>query len=140
MSLLDIVTKGVPKLAPVPDGEYQIRIVGVGEPEEKESKKTGHKFDMVNFVIEIEGEPTADTIYHTIFGPMKIKNPTPMEEKNNIRSLNRIADFLEGFGFDREGDFPEKEEFIGQTANVNLIYKTDAYGPKNEIKKFMGGI
>ena len=138
MSLFDITTKGIPDLSNVAEGEYQIQINEVGDPVTKPNAE-GHDFSYCKFVCEIVGEPTAKDIYHMVFTPPIIPNPTPSQEKKTKSKTTIIKKFLRGFGFDPEDDFPDGADFVGKTANVILGVKIDEYGTNNFVKSFIEG-
>lgn len=116
----------VPELSAVADGEYEVRIMDAGD---HVSKNTGN--NMVRLVLEILGEPNADTIYHYITLPQMDDD----ERKRNGK-LRRIKDFLAAFGLDQQSDYAD---WIGATGWALIGSEEDERtgNPRNNVKRFI---
>lgn len=127
MGVLDnLDLENVPELEVVTEGEYEVRIMDAGD---HVSKNTGN--NMVRLVLEILGEPNADTIYHYITLPQMDDD----ERKRNGK-LRRIKDFLAAFGLDQQSDYAD---WIGATGWALIGSEEDERtgNPRNNVKRFI---
>lgn len=118
--------ENVPELSAVTEGEYEVRIVDAGN---HVSKTSGQ--NMVRLLLEIQGEPNAETIYHYISLPQYEDD----DRKRNSK-LRRIKEFMAAFGFPKDSDF---NEWIGATAWALIGQETDdrTGSPRNSVKRFI---
>lgn len=127
MGLLDdLDLENVPELVAVPEGEYEVRIMEAGE---HISKSSG--MPMIKVVLEIVGQPNAETIYHYITLPQ----PDDDERKRNNKR-RRIKEFLLAFGLSQQSDF---SEWVGRVAWALIGQETDDRTglPRNTVKRFI---
>ena len=116
----------VPELVAVPEGEYELRII---EASDYVSKTSGQ--NMIKVVLEIEGEPNAETIYHYITLPQ-----FEDDEKKKNGKLRRIKQFLAAFGIDQQSEY---SEWVGCTGWALLSADPDDRTgmPRNDVKRFI---
>lgn len=127
MGLLDdLDLENVPELEAVPEGEYEVRIMAADTHVSKTSGQT-----MIKVVLEIVGQPNADTIYHYITLPQ-----VDDDERKRNGKLRRIKEFLSAFGLSQQSDFPE---WLGQTAWALIGQEADDRTglPRNVVKRFI---
>lgn len=125
MSLLPD-TSAIPELAPVADGEYDLRIM---RAKETESKRTGRKGIML--IIDIIGEDNADDIIHTLWLPMEADD----DDKRKIM-LRMIKEFVLALGLPEDGSV-ELDDFIGVDFTAILELEDSEYGRRNNIKRIV---
>ena len=124
MSLIPNLSE-IPDLAPVADGEYDLRVITV---KEKPSKNTGRNSIMM--VCEIVGEDNASNLIHSIWLPM----PSDDESKQAVM-LRMIKDFVVALGLSSDGEL-ELEDFEALEFSAYLELEQDeTYGDRNIIKK-----
>ena len=114
-------------LAPVEDGEYDLRVI---KAQATNSKKTGRNGLLL--VCDIVGEDTASNLMHTIwFGNDGIYNSDD-DDKNQLM-WRMVKDFLRAIGLDSNGEL-EVEDFQDLEFSAQLKYtQDDDYPAKNEI-------
>jgi len=131
----------IPDRTPVEAGEYDLRIT---KAKETKSNRTGRYGCML--IIEIDGEDTAETIFHTLwYGNFKdYKNDD--EDKNNMM-WRMVKDFLRALGLDPEQE-TDASDLVGLEFTAMLTYNdgmsTDDDGkpvkvgpPRNEIAQIL---
>lgn len=127
----------IPDKKPVEGGEYDLRVTKV---KEVKSKNTGRYGCM--FIIEIDGEDTADTIFHTLWYGNYKDYQNDDEEKSNMM-WRMVKDFLRSIGLDPEEETDESD-LVGIEFTADVGYNdgmdTDDDGnpvrmgqPRNEI-------
>lgn len=133
----------IPNLADIPDkqpvagGEYDLRITGA---KEKQSANTGRYGCMM--MIEIDGEDTAETLFHTLWYGNYKDYQNDDDEKSNMM-WRMVKDFLRSLGLDPEDETDESDliglEFTGDVG-FNDGMDTDDDGnpvklgqPRNEL-------
>lgn len=127
MSFLEMALNDVPELDAMPEGEYQLRILGA---EVKTSQKTGGNY--LGIRLEVVDE-TAKDINHVIMLPTS--NQT---EKETIVAKNRLKYFYDAFGIDYSGGSVNLESVVGLTGFALLtVEESDQYGRQNRVKQFI---
>lgn len=127
----------IPDKKPVEGGEYDLRVTKV---KEVKSKNTGRYGCM--FIIEIDGEDTADTIFHTLWYGNYKDYQNDDDEKSNMM-WRMVKDFLRSIGLDPEEETDESD-LVGIEFTADVGYNdgmdTDDDGnpvrmgqPRNEI-------
>lgn len=116
----------VPELCAVAEGEYELRIVDAGD---HVSKSSGQ--NMIRLMLEIQGEPDAEPIFHYIALPQ----PDDDDRKRNAK-LRRIKEFLAAFGQDQQSEY---SDWIGATGWALIGSETDdrTGAPRNNVKRFI---
>lgn len=116
----------VPELCAVAEGEYELRIVDAGD---HVSKSSGQ--NMIRLMLEIQGEPDAELIFHYITLPQ----PDDDDRKRNAK-LRRIKEFLAAFGQDQQSEY---QDWIGATGWALIGSETDdrTGSPRNNVKRFI---
>lgn len=116
----------VPELCAVVEGEYEVRIVHAGD---HVSKTSGQ--NMIRLMLEIQGEPDAELIFHYITLPQ----PDDDDRKRNAK-LRRIKEFLAAFGQDQQSEY---NDWIGATGWALIGSETDDLtgSPRNNVKRFI---
>lgn len=116
----------VPELSAVAEGEYEVRILDAGD---HVSKTSGQ--NMIRLVLEIQGEPDAETIYHYVTLPQ-----FDDDERRKNGKLRRIKEFLSAFGFDKQSDYAD---WIGATGWALIGSEMDdrTGAPRNNVKRFI---
>lgn len=133
----------IPNLADIPDkkpveaGEYDLRITKV---KETKANRTGRYGCM--FIINIDGEDNASTIFHTLwYGNYKDFQGEDEEKSNNM--WRRMKSFISALGLDPNEEIDDSE-LVGLEFSADLAYNdgmdTDDDGnpikvgePRNEI-------
>ena len=127
----------IPDLEPVAAGEYDLRIT---KAKETKSKNTGRYGCMM--LLEVDGEDTADTIFHTLwYGNFKDYQGDDEEKSNMMWRMTK--EFLIALGLDPEEE-TEESDLIGMEFTADVGYNdgmdTDDDGnpvrvgqPRNEI-------
>ena len=138
----------IPNLADIPDkkpveaGEYDLRVTKV---KETKSNRTGRYGCMM--IIEVDGEDTADTIFHTLWYGNYKDFQGDDEDKNNMM-WRMVKDFLASLGLDPNEETDESD-LVGLEFTADLGYNdgmdTDDDGnpikvgqPRNEILRVTG--
>ena len=118
--------ENVPELSAVAEGEYEVRIMDAGD---HVSKTSGQ--NMIRVVLEIVGEPEAETLYHYITLPQ-----FDDDERKKNGKLRRIKEFLSAFNLDQQSEYPE---WIGLTGWALIGSETDERtgDPRNNVKRFI---
>jgi len=117
----------IPDLAPVVDGEYDIRVKKVNKVE---SKKTPGRFG-IQLICEVVDEPEAETLFHTLWLPYDGD-----EEETANTMWRMIKDFTTPLGLSGDLDL---EDFEDLQFTAFLKYTDDPeYGIKNEIGRVTG--
>jgi hypothetical protein len=118
--------ENVPELSAVAEGEYEVRIMDAGD---HVSKTSGQ--NMIRVVLEIVGEPEAETLYHYITLPQ-----FDDDERKKNGKLRRIKEFLSAFNLDQQSEYPE---WIGLTGWALIGSETDERtgAPRNNVKRFI---
>jgi len=93
----------IPDKKPVEAGEYDLRI---RTAKETKSKNTGRYGCML--IIDIDGEDTADSIFHTMWYGNYKDFQGDDEEKNNLM-WRMVKDFLRALGLDPEEETDEED-------------------------------
>ena len=116
----------VPELSAVAEGEYEVRIIDAGD---HVSKTSGQ--NMIRLVLEIQGEPDAETIYHYITLPQ-----FDDDERKKNGKLRRIKEFLAAFNLDQASEY---SDWIGQVGWALIGSETDdrTGSPRNNVKRFI---
>ena len=116
----------VPELAAVAEGEHEVRITDAGALVSKTSGK-----NMIRLVLEIQGEPDADTIYHYVTLPQ-----FDDDERTKNNKLRRIKEFLAAFNLDQASEY---SDWIGQVGWALIGQEADnrTGAPRNTIKRFI---
>lgn len=116
----------VPELHAVAEGEYELRIVDAGD---HVSKSSGQ--NMIRLLLEIQGEPDAELIFHYITLPQ----PDDDDRKRNAKR-RRIKEFLAAFGQDQHSEY---NDWIGATGWALIGSETDdrTGSPRNNVKRFI---
>ena len=131
----------IPDKAPVEGGEYDLRVTKV---KETKSNRTGRYGCM--FVCEIDGEDTADTVFHTIWYG-NYKDFQGDDSDKNILMWGMVKDFLRALGLDPDEE-QEDSDLVGLEFTADLGYNdgmdTDDEGnaikvgqPRNEILRIV---
>lgn len=112
MSFIKLDLEGVNESEPVPEGEYELRII---KSEDTESKK-GNPMTVVTIKIEDGEFPNPSLVYHYITYPTE-----DLPDNQKYMRLLDIKRFLTLFevGF-QDGGF-DSEDLLGQTAKGMLI-------------------
>jgi len=129
--MMDVSLNDIPDLVVLETNtECQLKIESI---EHKTSENTGREF--VEARMTVVGEPTAEDIYHRVFGPMDGD-----DEKKADRFRRRMRDFCIAYGFDPAqgiGVMLENNAAVGGIAWGVLDIEEDAqYGKKNVVKSF----
>lgn len=122
----DLDLENVPELQAVPEGEYEVRIMDASD---YISKASGH--NMIKVVLEIVGEPNAETIYHYITLPQ-----VDDDEKKRNGKLRRIKEFLTAFDLPQQSEY---SDWVGKTAWALIGQEVDdrTGSPRNTVKRFI---
>lgn len=125
-------------LAPVEEGEYDLRII---KAQDTNSKKTGR--NGILCVVEIVDEDLAKNIMHTLWFGNDGKYTKDDDEKSDLM-WRMVKDSLESFGLSRDGEV-ELDEFADISFTAYVTYNDgcdddgkQVYAPKNEIGKILG--
>lgn len=122
----------IPELAPVEEGEYDLRVIKAKATSSNNTGRNG-----VLLVCEIVGEDTAENLMHTIWFGNDGKYTNDDEDKSN-KMWRMVKDFLRAVGLDESGDI-ELDDFNGLefsallTINDGIVDGEQKYAPRNEI-------
>lgn len=124
--LSDLDLNNVPDLEAVAEGEYELRIMDAGD---HVSKTSGQ--NMIRLVLEIQGEPNAETVYHYLTLPQ----PDDDEKRANAKK-RRLKEFCAAFGIDQNSDYAD---WIGLTAWTLVGTEVDDRDGRNRnvVKRFI---
>jgi len=132
----------IPDMAPVEEGEYDLRII---KAQETKSNRTGRYGTL--FVIKIVGEDAASNIMHTCWhGNFKDFQEDDKEKSDGM--WRRLKEFIAGIGLDPNDENLEYDDFKDIEFTALVTYndgtETDDDGnthrvgpPKNEIGRIM---
>jgi len=127
MSVINIDLDNVQEPQPVPDGEYEVQIVGT--PEVRISEKSGQEY--INVRLQVLNESHAADVYDVIMLPSEQET----EERNERRKL-RLKRFCEAFGASYSGGL-ELESLEGLRARAILAVESDPeYGDRNRVRRY----
>ena len=129
-SFADLNLASTPDMAPVAAGEYLLSLRSI---EKKTYDKDGKSGSFLNIRFEIEGQPTAPDVYHTLFLPKASDT-----EKQRNQTASRIKDMFKALNAPL--DLSASEQLVGRQAWAVLAVTEDpVYGRKNSIKSFIFG-
>jgi len=115
--------KDIPDLAPVAEGEYDIRVTKVRE---NPSKNTGR--NSIQLICEIIDEENAAPLFHNIWLPME------SDDKDKADTMWRmIKEFTSALGLEGELELEDFED-LEFSALLSFV-DDDDFPAKNEIKK-----
>jgi hypothetical protein len=129
MSFINEDTSNVPDLKPLPEGEYEVRLLSA---EVKNSKKGD---PMIEAKFDVPSEGLSDDIYHYIMLPTGSD-----DEKKKIRKLQNLRDFKAALRMPPTGQV-DLEQFAGEKSWALLTEETNEQTGKmnNRIKRFIVG-
>ena len=123
---LDLDVNDAEELVILPDAEYELEIL-LGEVK---TSLAGNQY--VNIRFSVPEEMAADDIYHMMMLP---KNEDTPKEAN--KSKLKIRHFCQAFDIDYTEGRIDFEAAVGSRATAILGSKTDDYGTKNLVRKFI---
>ena len=129
MSVLNIDLNNVQEPQPVPDGQYEVEVVGT--PEIRTSQRSNQEY--INLRLQVVGEPTAADIYDIVMLPHQTEDDT-----TNERRKLRLKRLCEAFGVEFAVGSIELEEFEGRRAGALVTTENDEeYGDRNRIRRYL---
>lgn len=127
MSIINLDLGNVKEPAPVPDGEYLVRVVGI--PEVK-TAQSGNNY--INVRLELVGESGAMDVYDSITLP----GADQTVEANEKRKL-RLKRFCDAFGISYSGGQIDLASAEGAEAVAILSVENDPeYGTRNRVRRY----
>lgn len=127
MSILNVDIENVEEPKPVPDGEYEMQVIGTPE---LRTSKAGNPY--LNVRLAIVGEVGAQDVYDTITLPTEDQDPV-----DNERRKLRLKRFCDAFGISYDGGNINLEEADGLRASALLTIEANAeYGDRNRVKRY----
>lgn len=123
MRIPDLST--IPDQGPVAEGEYSLKIT---KAKDNKSDRTGR--EGLLFVVNVQGEPEAESIFHTLWFPFE------HEDADKQQTMWRmVKEFIEAIGMDSSAE-PEAQDFQGVEFEALLGLEEDNNGrPRNVIKR-----
>ena len=122
----------IPDKKPVDSGEYDLRITKVKEIKSKKSGRYG-----CQLIIEIDNEPNASTIFHTLwYGNYKDYQGDDADKNNTMWRM--VKDFLRSLGLDPEEETDESD-LVGLEFTAEVSYN-DGMGTDDDGKPIKLGV